>query len=92
MFVSYIAVIAVAALLLLVIVMLARRSRPDTAGDFRRQINALSSEARRPVVEQVHNLEKHSEKHSDSHSDSHSEAPTSPDSSEAGEADHTNGS
>jgi hypothetical protein len=84
MFVSYIALVVVAAMLILVVVMLARRSRPDTAGDFRRQINALSSEARRPVVEQVYNLEKQS--------DSRGELPTAPDSPEAGEADHTNGS
>ena len=54
---NYVALAVVAALLTLVIVMLARRSRPDTAGDFRRQINALSSESRRPVVDQVSNLE-----------------------------------
>jgi hypothetical protein len=55
--VNYVALAVVAALLTLVIVMLARRSRPDTAGDFRRQIDALSSESRRPVVDQVSNLE-----------------------------------
>ncbi len=54
---NYVALAVVAALLTLVIVMLARRSRPDTAGDFRRQIDALSSESRRPVVDQVSNLE-----------------------------------
>jgi hypothetical protein len=80
---SYIGLAVVASLLILVIVLLARRARPDTAGDFRRQIDALSSEARRPVVEQVHNLERLSES-----SVERSESPESPD---TGEADRTDG-
>jgi hypothetical protein len=49
--------IAIAAVLLLLVVLLARRSRPDTVGDFRRQIDALSSQARRSTVDQVQGFE-----------------------------------
>jgi hypothetical protein len=49
--------IAIAAVLVLLVIALARRSRPDALGDFQRQINALSPEARRSVVDQVHQLE-----------------------------------
>jgi hypothetical protein len=52
-------VVAVAAALVvvLVVVVLARRSRPrDGVELFQRQIDALSAEARRPVVERVHAL------------------------------------
>jgi hypothetical protein len=76
----------VASLLLLVLVMLARRSRPDTAGDFRRQIDALSSESRRSVVDQVHGLEDEDESSSE---------PPEPieqlEQSEAGEPERTDG-
>ena len=49
----------VAAVLLVVIVVVVRRRRsPDTVASFRRQIDALSSEARRPVVDQVSQLER----------------------------------
>jgi hypothetical protein len=49
--------IAIAVVLVLAVVILARRARSDAVGDFQRQINALSPEARRPVVDQVHQLE-----------------------------------
>jgi Sec-independent protein translocase protein TatA len=49
--------IAIAVILIVAVVVLARRARPDAVGDFQRQINALSPEARRPVVDQVHRLE-----------------------------------
>jgi hypothetical protein len=49
--------VAIAVVLTLAIVALARRSRPDAVSDFHRQINALSAEARRPVVDQVHKFE-----------------------------------
>ena len=52
-------VAAVAALVLVVIVLVVRRRRsPDTVASFQRQIDALSSEARRPVVDQVTQLER----------------------------------
>jgi hypothetical protein len=47
----------IALVLIVVVVILARRSRSDGVGDFQRQINALSPEARRPVVDQVHKFE-----------------------------------
>lgn len=49
--------VAIAVVLILAIVVLARRSRPDAVSDFHRQINALSAESRRPVVDQVHKFE-----------------------------------
>lgn len=42
---------------LAVIVLLVRRREPDTLDSFRRQIDALSPEARRPVVDQVQQIE-----------------------------------
>jgi hypothetical protein len=48
---------AIAAVLVLVAFLLARRSRPDALGDFQRQIDALSPQARKSVVDQVHQLE-----------------------------------
>ena len=48
----------VAALVLIVLVVVAvRRRQPDTVDSFRRQIDALGPEARRPVVDQVQRLE-----------------------------------
>lgn len=39
------------------VVVLARRRQPDTVDTFRRQIDALSPEARRNVVERVQRIE-----------------------------------
>ncbi len=47
----------IAVLFIVVALILARRSRADGMGDFQRQISALSPEARRPVVDQVHQFE-----------------------------------
>ena len=48
----------VAALVLIVLVVVAvRRRQPDTVDSFRRQIDALGPEARRPVVDQVQRIE-----------------------------------
>jgi hypothetical protein len=77
---NYLALAVITALLMLVVLLLARRTRSDTAGDFRRQINALSSESRRSVVDQVQNLERRSGIGSEQ-----------PDSPEVGEADRNDG-
>jgi len=52
-------VIAAAAVAMVVLVaLIARRHRtPDTVDAFRRQIDALSPEARRPVVDRVQELD-----------------------------------
>jgi hypothetical protein len=48
----------VAVVLVVVVVVLVRRRRaPDAVDTFRRQIDALSPEARRPVVDQVQRIE-----------------------------------
>ena len=56
---ALIIVIVVAAVIVVVAVVLwMRRTRnPDGVADFQRHIGALSSEARRPVVDQVQQLE-----------------------------------
>lgn len=41
-----------------VAIVVVRRKEPDTLGSFQRQIDALSPEARRPVVDQVHRIER----------------------------------
>lgn len=48
-------VVIIAAVLVIVViaVILARRRRPDPVDSFRRQIDALSPEARRPTIDQV---------------------------------------
>lgn len=48
--------VVIAALIAIVLVVLARRRRRDAMGEFRRRIDALSSDARRPVVDQVQHL------------------------------------
>ena len=53
-----VALVAAVAIVVAVIVAALRRSRaPDGVASFRRQIDALSPEARRPVVDQVQQLE-----------------------------------
>ncbi len=53
-----IVLVAAVAIVVAVIVSALRRSRnPDGVASFRRQIDALSPEARRPVVDQVQQLE-----------------------------------
>jgi hypothetical protein len=60
--VSFFVVALVAVLVVVVIVIVARRRRtPDTVASFQRQIDALSAEARRPVVDQVTQLERDDE-------------------------------
>jgi hypothetical protein len=55
--VAAIAFAAAAVILVVAIVIVARRSRPrDGVELFQRQIEALSAEARRPVVDRVHAL------------------------------------
>ena len=54
-----VALLALAAVVVVVVVVLVRRRRqPDTVASFRRQIDALSSEARRPVVDQVTQIDR----------------------------------
>jgi hypothetical protein len=58
--VTVVVVIAVVAALIViaVVIVVARRRRPvDGVASFRRQIDALSPEARRPVVDRVQALE-----------------------------------
>lgn len=50
-------VVVIAILLVALVIWLVRRREPDTLDSFRRQIDALSPEARRPVVDQVQQLE-----------------------------------
>lgn len=54
-----VALLVVAALVVLVVVVVLarRRRRPDAVDSFRRQIDALSPEARRPTVDQVRSVE-----------------------------------
>lgn len=62
MIVVVIAVVA-ALVVIAVFVVVARRRRPaDGVATFRRQIDALSPEARRPVVDRVHALEEDDER------------------------------
>lgn len=49
--------VVVAVIVVVAVVILVRRREPDTLDEFRRQIDALSPEARRPVVDQVQRLE-----------------------------------
>ncbi|MET0325810.1 MAG: hypothetical protein ABW219_11345 [Ilumatobacteraceae bacterium] len=58
------ALIAVAVVLIVVaVVILVRRRRPpDGVATFRRQIEALSPEARRPVVDRLHQLDEDGDK------------------------------
>ena len=49
--------IVVVILVVAVVVLVRRRRPPDGVATFRRQIDALSPEARRPVVDQVQQLE-----------------------------------
>jgi len=53
------ALIAVAVVLIVVavVILLRRRRPPDGVATFRRQIEALSPEARRPVVDRLHQLD-----------------------------------
>jgi hypothetical protein len=63
--VTVVVVIAVVAALIViaVVIVVARRRRPvDGVASFRRQIDALSPEARRPVVDRVHALEEDDER------------------------------
>jgi hypothetical protein len=52
-----VAVAAVVVVALLVVAVAIRRRRPDGVAQFQRHIGALSPEARRPVVDQVQQLE-----------------------------------
>ena len=49
--------IVVVVVVAVVAVVVARSRRPDGVATFRRQIDALSPEARRPVVDEVHRLD-----------------------------------
>ena len=51
-----VAIVAVA-IVVVVVVFVARSRRPDGVATFRRQIDALSPEARRPVVDEVQRLD-----------------------------------
>ena len=51
-----VAIVAVA-IVVVVAVFVARSRRPDGVATFRRQIDALSPEARRPVVDEVQRLD-----------------------------------
>ena len=55
--VAILAAIAVVILILVAVVIRRRRRPPDTVASFRRQIDALSPEARRGVVDQVQRIE-----------------------------------
>jgi hypothetical protein len=55
--VTVVAVVLALALVVAVVVALSRRNEPDTLDSFRRQIDALSPEARRSVVNQVQRFE-----------------------------------
>lgn len=55
--VAILAAIAVVILIIVVVVVRRRRRPPDTVASFRRQIDALSPEARRGVVDQVQRIE-----------------------------------
>ena len=62
MIVVVIAVVA-ALIVIAVVIVIARRRRPvDGVATFRRQIDALSPEARRPVVDRVQALEEDEER------------------------------
>ena len=50
-------VLAVVLILVAVVILVRRRRTPDGVATFRRQIDALSPEARRPVVDRVQQLE-----------------------------------
>jgi hypothetical protein len=63
--VTVVVIVAVVAALIVVavVVVVARRRRPaDGVATFRRQIDALSPEARRPVVDRVRTLEEEDER------------------------------
>ena len=53
--------IALVLIALVALVVALRRRRSDGVADFQRHIGALSSEARRPVVDQVHQLDESDE-------------------------------
>ena len=55
--VAILAAVAVVILVIVVVVIRRRRRPPDTVASFRRQIDALSPEARRGVVDQVQRIE-----------------------------------
>jgi HAMP domain-containing protein len=56
--VTALVVLIIAVVALFVVALVARRvRRPDGVASFRRQIDALSPEARRPVVDEVQRLE-----------------------------------
>jgi hypothetical protein len=55
-------VVAVLIIVALAVKYLVRQRRPDTVEVFQRQIDALSPEARKPVVEQVQQLDERAEK------------------------------
>ena len=54
---AVIIVIAAVAVVALIVALVLRARRPDTVEVFQRQIDALSPEARKPVVEQVQQLD-----------------------------------
>jgi hypothetical protein len=76
--VTALVIVAVAVVVVLVLVVLvARRSRrADGVADFRRQIDALSHEARRPVVGQVQQLEEEAARSSAPREDDDEQGPT----------------
>jgi hypothetical protein len=49
-------IVVVAVVVVAVVVVLVRRREPNTVDSFQRQIDALSPEARRPVVDQVNQV------------------------------------
>ncbi len=54
---AVIIVIAAVAVVAIIVALVLRARRPDTVEVFQRQIDALSPEARKPVVEQVQQLD-----------------------------------
>ena len=52
-----VAVVAVVVVIAVVVVVMRRSRHPDGVAQFQRQIDALSPEARRPVVDRVQQLE-----------------------------------
>jgi hypothetical protein len=60
-----IVIVIVVVVLAGVVWLAARRRQHDGVDSFRRQIDALSPEARRPVVDQIHNAQTDDEDHPD---------------------------
>ena len=54
--------LAVVLIVVAVVILVRRRRTPDGVATFRRQIDALSPEARRPVVDRLHKLDEDDQK------------------------------